>query len=51
MAEFVQSEIKVIKPEGAILVSSESLEKFWNELGDILTVMPKNFKDTEWSLT
>lgn len=35
MAEFVQSEMKVIKPDGAILVSSESLETFWSELGDI----------------
>lgn len=35
MAEFVQSEMKVIKPDGAILVSPESLEAFWSELGDI----------------
>ncbi len=31
MAEFVQSEMKVIKPDGAILVSPESLEKYWDE--------------------
>lgn len=31
MAEFVQSEMKVINPDGAILVSPESLEKYWDE--------------------
>ena len=31
MAEFVQSEMKVIKPDGAILGSPESLEKYWDE--------------------
>ena len=31
MPNFVQSEIKVIKPDGAILVSPESLEKYWEE--------------------
>lgn len=35
MAEFVQSEMKVIKPDGAILVTPKSIETFWNELGDI----------------
>lgn len=35
MAEFVQSEMKVIKPDGAILVLPESLETFWNELCDV----------------
>lgn len=35
MPNFVQSEMKVIKPDGAILVSPESLETFWSELGDI----------------
>lgn len=35
MAEFVQSKISAIEPDGAILVSPESLETFWNELGDI----------------
>ena len=35
MAEFVQSKMTVIKPDGAILVSPESLEAFWNDLGDI----------------
>jgi hypothetical protein len=31
MAEFVQSEMKVIKPDEAILGSPESLEKYWEE--------------------
>ena len=35
MAEFVQSEKKVIKPDGAILVTPESLEIFWDKLGNI----------------
>ena len=35
MAEFVQSKMTVIKPDGAILVTPESLETFWSELGDI----------------
>ena len=35
MAEFVQPKMKVIKPDGAILVSPESLETFWSELGNI----------------
>lgn len=35
MAEFMQSEMTVMKPDGAILVSPESLETFWNELSDI----------------
>ena len=34
MAEFVQSKMKVIKPDGAILVSPESLEKYWDEFCD-----------------
>ena len=36
MAEFVQSEMKVIKPDGAILVSPESLEKYWDILRNTL---------------
>ena len=35
MAEFVKSEMKVIKPDGAMLITPESLETFWSELGDI----------------
>lgn len=31
MAEFVQSEMTVMKPDGAILGSPESLEKYWDE--------------------
>ena len=31
MPEFVQSEITVIKPDGAILVSPESLETYWDK--------------------
>ena len=35
MAKFVQSEMKVIKPDGAILVSFEPIEALWSKLGDI----------------
>lgn len=35
MAKFVQSQMTVIKPDGAILVSPESLETFWSKLSDI----------------
>lgn len=35
MAEFVQSEIKVIEPNGVVFKTSEILEKYWAELGDI----------------
>ena len=35
MSKFVQSKMTVIKPDKAILVSPETLETFWNELGDI----------------
>ena len=31
MPEFVQSEMTVIKPDGAILVSPESLETYWDK--------------------
>ena len=31
MAEFVQSKMTVIQPDGTILGSPESLEKYWNE--------------------
>ena len=35
MAEFVQSEIKVIEPNGIAFRNSEILEKYWDKLGDI----------------
>ena len=35
MAEFMQSEMTVIKPDGAILVSPESLETYWDEYCDV----------------
>ena len=35
MANFVQSEMKVLKLDGAILILPETLETFWNKLGDI----------------
>ena len=35
MAEFVQSEIKVIEPNGIAFRTSEILEKYWDKLGDI----------------
>ena len=38
MPEFVQSEMTVIKPDGAILVSPESLEKLFDDF----TKIPKN---------
>ena len=31
MTEFVQSKMTVIKPDEAILISPESLEKYWDE--------------------
>ena len=34
MAEFVQSEMKVLKPDGAILISQESLEKILGRVDD-----------------
>lgn len=35
MAEFVQSEMKVIEPNGVVFKTSEILEKYWDKLGDI----------------
>ena len=34
MAEFMQSEMTVMKPDGAILGSPEALEKYWEEYCD-----------------
>lgn len=38
MAEFVQSKMKTIKPDGAILESPETLEKLFDDF----TKIPKN---------
>ena len=38
MSNFIQSEMKVIQPDGAILVSPETLEKLFDDFAKI----PKN---------